>query len=55
VKIGDLVKIKTMPRSDYGTVLEIDYINRWAKVYWSMLTESWEFYLDDLEVINEMG
>jgi len=53
VKVGDLVILKVVTQSDYGIVLEMDYTNKWTKVYWSTIGESWEFYSDDLEVVVE--
>jgi len=54
VKVGDLVKVKVMKTSDYGIILEINR-NNWVKVYWIVVGDSWSFYTEDLEVINEGG
>jgi predicted RNA-binding protein with RPS1 domain len=53
VKVGDLVKVKVMKASDYGVILEINS-NNWIRVYWITIADSWSFYSEDLEVINEM-
>jgi hypothetical protein len=54
VKVGDLVKVKVMKTSDYGIVLKVDKAEQWIKVYWLAIGDSWSFFSEDLEVINEM-
>ena len=51
MKVGDLVKVKSMPTSDYGIIIKIEGRYKWTKVYWITVSESWSFYSDDLEVI----
>jgi hypothetical protein len=53
MKVGDLVKVKCMPTSDYGIILSINNTSRWTKVYWITIADSWSFYSDDLEVVVE--
>ncbi len=53
MKVGDLVKMKDMPNSDYGIVLEINGRFQWAQVYWIMIADSWAFFAEDLEVVSE--
>ena len=52
MKVGDLVKVKCMPTSDFGIVLKINRDLQWIKVYWLAVEDSWSFYSDDLEVIS---
>jgi len=53
MKVGDLVKMRNMPKSDIGIVLEINGKFQWAEVYWCQIQDSWAFFTEDLEVINE--
>ena len=55
MKIGDLVKIKDMPGSDYVIILSINGRFQWADVYWIMIGDSWSFFIEDLEPVNESG
>ena len=53
MKVGDLVRIKYMPSSDIGIIVEINGKFKWAQVYWCQIQDSWAFFTEDLEVINE--
>jgi|GEM_PF-4038378 len=55
MKVGDLVRIRNMPGSDIGIVLEFHKKFEWVQVYWCEIQDSWAFFAEDLEVINEKG
>ena len=53
MKVGDLVRVKNMPWTDYGIVLEINGQFKWAEVYWVQTGHQYAFYAEDLEVVSE--
>tara|TARA_Y100001963_G_C6588538_1_gene356869 strand:- start:19 stop:189 length:171 start_codon:yes stop_codon:yes gene_type:complete len=55
MKVGDLVKLKNMPSSDYGIIIEINGKFEWAEVYWIAIEDKWAFFTEDLEIIDEEG
>ena len=55
MKVGDLVRVRnySSEQHDYGIVLEIQGRFKWADVYWIMAGDSYAFFIEDLEVVDE--
>ena len=61
MQVGDLVKVKGMPSSDYGIITKT-YVkggrkieHRWWSVYFVSLEYEVPFMEEELETINEKG